>query len=189
MNAIELANQTGLHKNTIYKMIQSGEIKAEKKGKSFQVNERQAKEAIYAKYSYLKNKEVFNATQSLIDGIKQEQIELFKTIMTLAEDVLIDYDNEVERANEKYTKEEDRKKYIEKIILHIIDDSSFPDLFNAFGEFMSNDEYIKKLIITQRKQLAKNNPGSYEKHFLGVEEDPLLKDGFTYLDYSDIDED
>lgn len=38
MNAKEASALLGLHPNTIYKMIRNGEIKAEKKGKSFDIS-------------------------------------------------------------------------------------------------------------------------------------------------------
>lgn len=66
MNAKELAQRIGVHENTIRNMIRDGRLKAEKKGKSYEVDKEQAQELIIRHLYKLRIAELLGSSEGTI---------------------------------------------------------------------------------------------------------------------------
>lgn len=73
MNAKELAKASGLHFNTVYKMIRSGELKCKKVGSRYYVDDIQAERLIRAK-EIGTNKENVKETVDYVIGILEDNL-------------------------------------------------------------------------------------------------------------------
>ena len=89
MNAKELAEKSGMHENTIRNMIKRGELRAEKSGKSYEIEEKQAQELIVSNMVKAKVGENIGNLDSQIFLKKKEM-----------NDLLINIKNEIEKNKE-----------------------------------------------------------------------------------------
>lgn len=81
MNAKELAKAVGVHHNTIYNMIKKGELKAEKKNKTYEVDEDQAQKLITSKRLLKAEENASTGVDEVITLIKENQRQTFLKII------------------------------------------------------------------------------------------------------------
>jgi excisionase family DNA binding protein len=72
MNAKELAKASGLHYNTIYNMIKNGELKVEKIGKRYKIDDAQAQRLIQAKELCRVENNSYNSSDVIIKVLDEE---------------------------------------------------------------------------------------------------------------------
>ena len=148
MNAKEVAKLLGVHPNTVYNMIRSGEIKAEKKGRSFEIPESEVKQLKHSKGIENLAKAQERATMQLIVNINSEieaelsQLEMYagmvKKEMQSIGILQNDYSNEsFEKRRKLY--EEDEHSTLSQIV--------------TISKNISRLEYLKK----ELEQIAKDN--------------------------------
>lgn len=89
MNAKELAKASGLHFNTIYKMIKDGELKYRKVGNRYYVDDIQAERLIRAKNIGVDRTNVKNTSQYILnilnDNMHMEDLKLLTAIVEVAQ--------------------------------------------------------------------------------------------------------
>lgn len=177
MNAVELANLLGVHYNTIYNMIKKGELKAEKVGRKYEVDEVQAQRLIKAKDSYnlkLNRDAIINPTVETLESEKYKvSIELLENIKVIAEK----YEIVLRAKDRKNLKLEDDavKSRIEKIMNYdytkkLIDNSKeickLNEMIEIFKSIHQMSFHDKKQDVGIRKELRIIENESIQSNFL-----------------------
>lgn len=129
MNAKELAQKTGLHYNTVYKMIKEGFIKAERVGKSYIVDDEEAARFIKIRIPYVEEQIEISSANTINDKLKQDQVELILKIALLSKNF----------TDEFYENIKEYEKDLEKIevekVLSITEKPIFIELIKKFKKY------------------------------------------------------
>lgn len=135
MNVDEMSKKTGMHKNTIYKLIKEGGIKATKNGKSYTVEEQEVEMFLRGKIPFMKEQELINSTNLLINEIEEHQKNEILKVAYLGNVLFTKIKNIAERKQKGEITEEE----FNKAILEIKKESVFNKIFNGVTK-ISNDE-------------------------------------------------
>ena len=100
MNAKELANKLGVHYNTIYKKIKEGDLKANKVGKSYEVDDIDAYDLIQAKMFSLSTKEIEFGMDVILNFLKEERRSNFRFFLQDTESIVEKYNKSVDEVDE-----------------------------------------------------------------------------------------
>ncbi len=100
MNAKELANKLGVHYNTIYKKIKDGDLKANKVGKSYEVDDRDAYNLIQAKMFSLSTKEIEFGIDVILDFLNEEKRCNFRFFLQDTESIVEKYNKSVDEVDD-----------------------------------------------------------------------------------------
>lgn len=150
MNAKELAKAVGVHHNTIYNMIKKGELKAEKKNKTYEVDENQAQKLIESKRLLKAEENASTGVDEVMTLMKENQRQTFLKIIKHCisiNDVINSTVNSCKGINDTSTQKE---------LLKIADDPVFNNLVYFIESFEKNREMICELEYMKDKYSIEN---------------------------------
>ena len=149
MNAKELAKAVGVHHNTIYNMIKKGELKAEKKNKTYEVDEKQAQKLIASKRLLKAEENASTGVDEVITLMKENQRQTFLKIIKSINDFNDTFNKIVNNS-----KDGDMPMLDE--LLKMADDISFENLIYFTRNFDENREMIWNLENIKDKYSIEN---------------------------------
>ena len=137
MNIEEMSKKTGMHKNTIYKLIKEGIIKAEKKGKSYEVPENEVEVFLRGKIPFIQEQDIVNASNLLIKDIEEHQQNEIIKIAFLGKKL---FDNVKALADKKNENKINEDEFYKKV-LELKSTDLFTSIFNGMNN-ISKDETL-----------------------------------------------
>lgn len=100
MNAKELAEKMGVHYNTIRKKIDKGELKATKKGRSYEIDDEQAFKLIREKKYKLSSNEILFSMDIILNFLREEERECFRFFVQGMDKIAEKYNDAVDQVDE-----------------------------------------------------------------------------------------
>lgn len=159
MNAKELSELSGLHENTIRNMIKRGDLKAEKKGRFYEIDPLEAEGIILGRKYLSKKQDAISDTHYIVQQLELEKKEIFKTVISMFARNDFSYKLlEISSAiSEDKTTDSDIDCLVDNLYEYCADTVNFShvlELFNEYKNIVNSMEYLK---LVQKKIISKNN--------------------------------
>lgn len=156
MNAKELSKVVGVHHNTIYNMIRTGELKAYKKNKSYEVDEYQAQKLIQSKQLLNAEENASTGADEVITLVKENQRQTLLKIIKCMNELNVTVNEIVDKSKGNVLPMQDN-------LFKIADNDTFKFLIYLIDTFSKNSDMIEDLENLKGKYSTENYHSNHVK--------------------------